>query len=91
MAKTLNARPIPIHDTQSNWERAVGFVPKRGEIVIYDKDIVHNYSRIKVGDGVTAINDLPFVIDSALDQLFTSESGILYCDGGNITEYEDNE
>lgn len=31
-----------------------------GEIIIYDIDDTHNYERIKIGDGVSVVTELPF-------------------------------
>ena len=42
-------------DTTVNWSKAKNFVPKSGEIIIYDE------TRYKIGDGKTKINDLPFL------------------------------
>ena len=67
--KTVRGRVVPIHDTQSNWESITDFIPKIGESVIYDIDDEHNYERIKIGDGVTNINDLPFFEDTIKDKL----------------------
>lgn len=47
-------------DKQVNWEKAINFVPLKGEIIIYEKDENYSYDRIKLGDGVTKVNDLPF-------------------------------
>jgi len=67
--KTVMGRVVPIHDTQSNWESVTDFIPKIGESVIYDIDDEHNYERIKIGDGVTNINDLPFFEDTIKDKI----------------------
>jgi len=45
-------------DTEQNWKKAKNFIPKKGEVIIYDCDSI---TRIKVGDGITKINDLSFV------------------------------
>lgn len=58
--KTINARIVHKHDTEANWKKAINFVPKKAEIIVYDKDDVFTYTRIKIGDGATNINDLPF-------------------------------
>ena len=68
--KNVNTRIIHKHDTEINWSKATNFKPKQGEIIIYDKDDNYNYERIKVGDGVTLVNDLPFYgssIENILD------------------------
>ena len=48
------------HDTEANWSKAVNFIPLAGEIIVYDKDAEHNSARIKIGDGVTKVSNLPF-------------------------------
>lgn len=46
-------------DTSENWNKAKNFIPKLGEIIVYEDS---NFSRrLKMGDGVTPVNDLPFV------------------------------
>lgn len=58
--KNINSRIIHKHDIEANWIKATGFIPKTGELIIYDPDENFAYARFKVGDGVTNINDLPF-------------------------------
>lgn len=62
--KTLKTRIIHKHDTELNWNKAINFIPKQGEIIVYDIDSNHSYERIKIGDGVTNVNNLPFVIST---------------------------
>jgi hypothetical protein len=40
---------------------ATNFTPLNGEIIIYDEDDNYNYKRIKIGNGETNVNDLPFI------------------------------
>ena len=61
--KTINGRIINKHDIEANWLKAENFVPKNGEIIIYDIDDSYDYTRIKIGDGTTVVNLLPFVTD----------------------------
>ena len=49
------------HDIEENWKKAINFIPKQAEIIVYDIDDTHDYVRKKIGDGVTKVNDLPFV------------------------------
>ena len=72
--KRLNARLIQKHDTEANWNTASnnGFVPLNGEIIIYDKDSNYNYTRTKIGDGVTKVAELPF--SSSIVKLITWEA-----------------
>lgn len=58
--KTLKGRIVQKHDTAENWAKAATFVPKAGELIIYDVDGEHEVPRFKVGDGVTVVGDLPF-------------------------------
>jgi len=48
------------HDIEANWEKAVNFVPKIGELIVYDSDENHSKQRLKIGDSVTNVNLLPF-------------------------------
>lgn len=68
--KTLKTRVVLKHDTEANWktagEAANPFVPKKGEVIIYDPDGNYVHSRQKIGDGKTRINNLPF---SSVDPL----------------------
>ena len=53
------------HDTAENWAKAVNFIPLAGEIIVYDGIIEDNKClekpRIKIGDGIHNVNELPFV------------------------------
>ena len=62
--KTLNTRMQQKHDVEANWKKATGFVPKAGEIIVYDKDTTYSYPRIKIGDGTRTVTALPFVTTS---------------------------
>lgn len=55
--KTLNARLQQKHDTEENWLKAVNFIPRAGEIIVYDGV----FPRMKVGNGEDNVNDLPFI------------------------------
>lgn len=73
--KTLKSRIIHKHDTAANWLKGTNFIPKQGEIIVYDVDENYNYERFKIGDGKTAVNSLPFA-DGALreDMKFINDS-----------------
>lgn len=85
--KTLHARIINIHDTEQNWNQAKTFVPRAGEIVVYDVDEQHTYPRFKMGDGTTSVVDLPFTLDATISDFFGGSSGVIYLNGGNIKDY----
>ena len=65
-SNTVKARIQLKSDTEENWNKAGpksgtrGFIPLRGEVIIYLADDTHPFSRLKVGDGTTPVTDLPF-------------------------------
>ena len=59
----LKTRIINKHDTEENWLKATNFIPKKGELIVYDVDATHNYERIKMGDGSTLVKNLPFIVE----------------------------
>ena len=65
--QNFNTRIIHKHDIESNWIKAVNFIPLQGEIIVYDIDENYNYERVKIGDGIRNVNDLPFVSTLSLD------------------------
>lgn len=69
------------HDLEANWQATTGFVPLQGELIIYDCEVdpdgntlelpsnrvvPYTYERIKIGDGFTLVNDLPFIDESVI-------------------------
>lgn len=71
--KIIQTRTTQKHDTEENWLKAVNFIPKKGEIIIYDKDSNYDYNRIKIGDGDKTASQLPFVTDNYYTKLETDE------------------
>lgn len=65
----FNTRIVHKHDTEANWNKAVNFIPKQGEIIVYDIDSTYTYERFKIGDGETLVNSLPFVDDALRSSL----------------------
>ena len=62
------ARKIVIkHDTEENWNSATNFIPKKGELILYDPDTTYDYTRIKIGDGSLKVSALPFLFDKLHD------------------------
>ena len=54
--KTYMARTQMKSDSAVNWQKATNFSPLKGEMIIYNGDP----PRLKVGDGTTNVNNLPF-------------------------------
>lgn len=67
--KNIKSRIVHKHDTELNWSKATNFIPKQGEIIIYDIDSNHSYERIKIGDGTTKVNNLPFADANKVDKI----------------------
>lgn len=61
MEKEILARFQQKHDIEANWQNATDFIPKAGEIIVYDTDDTHDQPRIKIGNGVDNVNVLTFM------------------------------
>lgn len=64
MDKKIKTRIIHKHATESEWIVTNNFIPKNGELIIYDEDATYNYKRMKIGDGTHNINTLSFIDDN---------------------------
>lgn len=60
--KVFKTRIMHRHNTEAVWATKTTFVPKAGELIIYDVDATHVYPRVKFGDGVTRLSSLPFMV-----------------------------
>lgn len=47
-------------DLASNWAKARNYIPERGTIIVYEYE--DGAPTIKIGDGVTLVSDLPFLV-----------------------------
>lgn len=65
--KTYEGRILHKHDTKENWDKAVNFIPKISELIVYDADDDCAYPRLKIGDGATKVQELPFVADKPVE------------------------
>lgn len=72
--KMIKSRFVLTHDTEANWN-LIGqdFIPKAGELIIYDTDDTHSIPRYKIGNDVDNINNLPFI--ETLPKTQSSEEG----------------
>lgn len=80
MAKTMYTRMQQKNDIAANWQTAGNnnFIPLDGEIIVYS-----DLNKIKIGDGTTNVNLLPFVNGSV---------GLITEQGGEIfNDYETNQ
>lgn len=79
---TIPGRLILKHDTPANWEQIGNQVLDKGELIIYDtvtEDDVTIVGGLKIGDGVTSINDLPLIYSPtrAIDGLFNTTNQLV--------------
>lgn len=75
--KTFKGRVSNKHGTEEYWILSVytdttktelrsnPFIPLAGELIIYDPDSIYTHYRVKYGDGVTNVVDLPFASGQA--------------------------
>lgn len=59
--KIFNTRMQQKIDTTENWGKAVNFVPKKGEIIVYSDGGGIGVPKIKIGDGTTKVGSLKFI------------------------------
>ena len=84
MGATIEARIQLKHDTTAKWNSATGFIPKAGEVIIYDDYETETYTiqehgrpvqktktipNIKIGTGNAYVQDLPFVDEKTREML----------------------
>ena len=84
---TLQTRIIHTHDIEANWDLCETFIPKEGELIVYDADETVAYSRFKIGDGVTPVTMLSFQTDEVLNDYFKISNNVAIFDAGRITSY----
>lgn len=87
MERYLISRIAQKHDIEANWNKAVDFIPMRGEIIVYDIDANYDYERIKIGDGATTVINLPFYLAEELEAIrlqMSTKVGVSYDDTNNL-------
>ena len=69
----------PKLEAAQDWEKAKNFIPRKNQIIIYDgikqDDRYIKPPRIKIGDGFTKVNDLPFESDTNI--CYLDDNGVL--------------
>ena len=83
----MKARVFNLHNKEAEWQEWLDWPPGAGEIVVYDPDETYEYARIKIGDGITPLKDLPFFIDSAVETILQNISYVECIDSGRIPKY----
>lgn len=64
--KTMQTRIQQKTDIEANWNQS-DLVPFVGELIVYAPDENHAASRLKIGDGVTTVSNLPFISMDGID------------------------
>lgn len=89
--KVINGRIVNKHDVEANWIKAVNFIPRQGEIIVYDVDENYNYERFKIGNGTNVVSTLPFSTDSLKEDIESQISGLSDLIGDDsVSEQIDN-
>jgi hypothetical protein len=83
----MKARVSQLCKTEAEWSRLPNFIPLKGETIIFSPDKQYNYARIKVGDGLTKLKDLPFFIESSINDFINNHLNNIIVDAGRITDY----
>ena len=86
--REIKTRVINKHDTAANWNNALTFIPKKGELIVYDVDSTHDYERFKIGDGETNVVELPFATAGEADKLKTARTISLTGDVTGSTTFD---
>lgn len=80
MSDSIKSRIQLKNDTEENWNKAINFIPKKGELIIYNaessnqiNDNARPFPRLKVGDGITNVIALPFFDAGSINGM-TSET-----------------
>lgn len=83
----MRARICQLHKTEAEWNKLPDFVPLCGELIVFDPDRQHRYTRVKIGDGVTKLQKLSFLIDPAIDEFLENHCDKII-DAGRVTDYK---
>jgi hypothetical protein len=76
-----NSHFTPKGDYEANWNKAINYIPQDKEIIIYKPDQNHSEPRIKIGNGINIVKDLPFAgVDTKAVKELINEKGELLID-----------
>lgn len=53
-------------DSEENWNKAKNYIPDSFTIIVYEYD--DKSPKIKLGDGIHFVNDLPFLMSKEVDE-----------------------
>lgn len=102
MDKIFSGRIKMKYDTTENWNKAINFIPLRGEVIVYsDYYQIENDGEtkitpaIKIGDGLAYVVDLPFVSDpestqAIQEQLYSHiNNSLIHVSDNDRTSWDD--
>ena len=53
-------------DTEENWNKAINYIPDSFTILVYEFE--NDFPKIKIGDGIHKVNELPFLKRSEVNE-----------------------
>lgn len=80
----MKARVSFLHKKEADWIKLSNWIPAAGELVVYDPDENHSYSRIKLGDGIRTVSELDFFIESIIADMLAQHDSTHFIDPGRI-------
>ena len=52
-------------DSELNWKKAINYIPDSFTIIVYTYE--NKSPKVKIGDGINKVNDLPFLSNREVD------------------------
>lgn len=88
MNADMKARVSNLSKTEADWAK-LDFTPYPGEIIVYTPALndTSGCVKIKIGDGVHKIHELPFIIEHTAAELIAKHQQQELFDAGCITDY----
>lgn len=87
----MKARISNLAKTAAEWSK-FNFKPLPGEVIVYlpEPNNINNCVKIKIGDGVHVLQELPFVVEHIAEELLADYKRDEEFDAGRITDYFNN-
>lgn len=82
--QVYNIKSIPFFGTVEEWASNETYVPKQGELIIYDYS--NGLKKIKIGDGTTTVGDLAFFENIVVFSAVPNTEDIMFW--GTLSEVE---
>lgn len=82
----MKARISNLSKTEAEWNK-LNFVPFDGELIVYIADENYRYPRLKIGDGSTPLQLLPFFSDAQIEAKLLEHTHTEVNDAGRISIY----